>query len=73
VKALFLEPVVQWIEQVVEAYELEDIRAFRHIVRAGSLSRAAEIYNLPKATLGHHLRRLEDALQVELFVRQPGP
>lgn len=69
-KALFLELVVQWIEQVVEAYELEDIRAFRQIVRAGSLSRAAEIYNVPKATLSHHLRRLEDALQVELFVRK---
>lgn len=67
---MFRELVVQWIEQVAEAYELEDIRSFRQIVRAGSLSRAAEIYNVPKATLSHHLRRLEDALQVELFVRK---
>jgi DNA-binding transcriptional LysR family regulator len=52
------------------AYELEDIKAFRQIVRAGSLSRAAELYNIPKATLSHQLRRLEDALQVELFVRK---
>ena len=45
-------------------YELEDIRAFRQIARAGSLSRAAVTYNIPKATLSHHLRRLEDALKV---------
>jgi DNA-binding transcriptional LysR family regulator len=51
-------------------YELEDIRAFRQIARAGSLSRAATTYNIPKATLSHHLRRLEDSLKVELFIRR---
>ena len=52
-------------------YELEDINCFLQIARAGSMSRAAAANNLPKATLSHHLRRLEDALQVELFVRKP--
>lgn len=53
-----------------ELYELKDIRCFLSIARAGSISRAATTYNIPKATLSHHLRRLEDALQVELFVRK---
>lgn len=53
-----------------ELYGLEDIRAFRQIARAGSLSRASVTYNIPKATLSHHLRRLEDALKVELFIRK---
>lgn len=53
-----------------DVYGLEDIRAFQQIARAGSLSRAALTYNIPKATLSHHLRRLEDALKVELFVRK---
>src|SRR5579883_994778 len=53
-----------------DSYGLEDIRAFRQIARAGSLSRAALTYNIPKATLSHHLRRLEDALKVELFIRK---
>jgi len=51
-------------------YELKDISCFLWIARAGSISRAADTYNVPKATLSHHLRRLEDALQVELFVRK---
>ena len=55
---------------MAKLYELEDIRAFRQIARAGSLSRASVTYNIPKATLSHHLRRLEDALQVELFIRK---
>lgn len=53
-----------------DLYELKDIRCFLSIARAGSISRAAATYNIPKATLSHHLRRLEDALQVELFVRK---
>lgn len=53
-----------------DQYELKDIRCFLSIARAGSISRAAETYAIPKATLSHHLRRLEDALQVELFVRK---
>ena len=51
-------------------YELKDIGCFLQIARAGSMSRAAAINNVPKATLSHHLRRLEDALKVELFVRK---
>jgi DNA-binding transcriptional LysR family regulator len=53
-----------------DQYELKDIRCFLSIARTGSISRAAATYNIPKATLSHHLRRLEDALQVELFVRK---
>ena len=51
-------------------YELKDISCFLWIARTGSISRAATTYNIPKATLSHHLRRLEDSLQVELFVRK---
>lgn len=51
-------------------YELKDISCFVQVARAGSLSRASSIYNVPKASLSHHLRKLEDALQVQLFVRK---
>ena len=51
------------------SYELKDVRNFVMISKAGSISRAAALYNIPKATISHHLRRLEDALEVELFVR----
>lgn len=49
--------------------ELKDISGFVQIARAGSLTQAARESNVPKATLSHNLRRLEDALEVELFVR----
>jgi len=49
--------------------ELKDINAFVQIARAGSLTRAARETNIPKATLSHNLRRLEDALEVELVKR----
>src|SRR5690606_4918250 len=55
---------------MTEGYELRDIKSFMGIARAGSISRASLMYNIPKATLSHHLRRLEDSLQVELFVRK---
>ncbi|MBZ7927730.1 LysR family transcriptional regulator [Ensifer adhaerens] len=51
-------------------YDLNDIHCFLQIARAGSISAAALSFNIPKATLSHSLRRLEDALQVELFVRR---
>lgn len=51
-------------------YELKDINCFLQLARAGSLTRASETYSVPKATLSHQLRRLEDALQVELFTRK---
>ncbi len=51
-------------------YELKEVRNFVMVSRAGSISRAAIEFNVPKATISHHLRRLEDALEVELFIRQ---
>lgn len=53
-----------------DSYELRDIKSFMMIARTGSISRASTMYNVPKATLSHHLRRLEDYLKVELFVRK---
>lgn len=58
------------VDDMSDRYELKDIRCFLSIARAGSISRASTTYNIPKATLSQHLRRLEDALQVELFVRK---
>jgi DNA-binding transcriptional LysR family regulator len=51
-------------------FELRDVHGFLQIARAGSLTAAAAAHNIPKATLSHSLRRLEDALQVELFTRK---
>lgn len=51
-------------------YELKDISSFVRVARAGSLSRASNMYNVPKASLSHHLRKLEDALRVQLFIRK---
>lgn len=52
-------------------YELKEVRNFVMVSKAGSISRAAIEFNVPKATISHHLRSLEDALEVELFIRQP--
>lgn len=52
------------------AYELKDISCFVQVARAGSLSRASSVYNIPKASLSQHLRKLEDALGVQLFTRR---
>ena len=49
--------------------ELKDINGFVHLARAGTLTQAARDANLPKATLSQSLRRLEDTLSVELFIR----
>jgi DNA-binding transcriptional LysR family regulator len=51
--------------------ELRDIDAFMRVAAAGSLSRAARVYDVPKATLSLSLRRLEDQLGASLFDRQP--
>ena len=51
-------------------FELRDVQGFLQIARAGSLTAAATANNVPKATLSHNLRRLEDALEVELFTRK---
>lgn len=54
---------------MLKKIELKDIGCFVQIARSGSLTRAAKDSNLPKATLSHNLRRLEDTLGVELFIR----
>lgn len=51
-------------------YELDDVSCFTKVARTGSMTLASSMYNIPKATLSHHIRRLEDALQVELFTRK---
>lgn len=51
-------------------FDLNDVRCFALIAKAGSITRAASQFDTPKATLSHHLRRLEDALEVELFIRR---
>jgi len=52
-----------------DTVDLKYIRAFVQIARSGSLTRAARDTNIAKATLSHNLRRLEDALEVELLTR----
>ncbi len=52
-----------------EKIELKDIDLFVRIARTGSLSKTAQQFNIPKASLSHSLRRLEDSLNVELFIR----
>ena len=54
---------------MLEQFELKDVRGFVQIARAGSLTSAANETNTAKATLSNNLRRLEDALGVELFTR----
>ncbi|MDP0926506.1 LysR family transcriptional regulator [Paracoccus onubensis] len=53
----------------MQKVELKDIRNFVLIARAGSLTRATMVSGVPKATLSHSIRRLEDLLEVELFLR----
>jgi DNA-binding transcriptional LysR family regulator len=49
--------------------DLEAIDYFIKVAEAQSLSRAAKIYGLPKSSLSHKVRKLEDSLGVALFVR----
>lgn len=49
--------------------QVEDVTAFLQIASSGSLSAAARASGKPKATISHQLRRLEDELGIELFVR----
>lgn len=51
-------------------FELKDLENFLSIAKAGSLSRASLEENVPKATLSHSLRRLEDMLNVTLVQRR---
>ena len=48
---------------------LEDINAYLQIVSNGSLSRAAKAMRLPKASVSHRLKRLENELGTPLFLR----
>lgn len=49
--------------------ELKEVDSFIRVANAGSLTSAAQKHDIPKSTLSHHIRRLEDALGVELFIR----
>lgn len=55
----------------MQNYELQDIKCFLLLAEIGSISRASAVHGIPKATLSHQLSRLEDALKVQLFLRQP--
>lgn len=48
---------------------LNRIEAFLHIVNAGSISKAAEILNVPKSKLSRHLSLLEEELGAQLIYR----
>lgn len=50
--------------------QLKDVNTFLQIASSGSLSAAARASGKPKATISHQLRRLENELGVELFVRK---
>ena len=52
-------------------YELKDLACFVLVAREGSISAASRQSGLPKATVSYQIRRLEDALGVDLFVRLP--
>lgn len=49
--------------------QFEDITTFLQIASSGSLSGAARASGRPKATISHQLRRLENELGIELFIR----
>ena len=50
--------------------DLESIDYFIKVANARSLSSAAKLHRLPKSTLSHKIRQLEDRLGVALFVRE---
>ena len=52
-------------------YELKDLACFVLVAREGSISAASRQSGQPKATVSYQIRRLEDALGVDLFVRLP--
>lgn len=49
--------------------DLRQLKYFVRIMECGSLTRAAAALHLSQPALGEHLRKLEDELGVELFVR----
>lgn len=56
-------------KRMQDLIELKDLNCFVQIARWGSISRASIETKLSKSTLSTGLRRLEDTLGVELFVR----
>lgn len=50
--------------------DLEAIDCFLKVAEAQSLSHAAKRFGLPKSSLSHKIRRLEDSLGTALFVRE---
>lgn len=50
----------------------DDIRVFLQVVKSGSLTRASKLAFRPKASLSHHLKRLEQELGTQLFDRRLG-
>ena len=50
--------------------DLSAIDCFVKVADAKSISAAARLYRLPKSTLSHRIRQLEDQFGVELFVRE---
>ena len=49
--------------------DFEAIDYFVKVADAQSLSRASKLFGLPKSSLSHKIRKLEDSLGVALFVR----
>ncbi|HWT29760.1 MAG TPA: LysR family transcriptional regulator, partial [Propylenella sp.] len=50
--------------------DLEAVDYFIKVADARSLSAAARLHRLPKSTLSHKVRQLEERLGIELFVRE---
>lgn len=50
--------------------DLSVIDCFVKVADAKSISAASRLYRLPKSTLSHRIRQLEDEFGVELFVRE---
>ena len=50
--------------------DLVAVDYFIKVADARSLSAAARLHRLPKSTLSHKIRQLEDRLGIELFVRE---
>lgn len=50
---------------------VDDLTVFLQVVASGSLSGAAKVLMKPKASISHQLKRLEQELGAQLFVRTP--
>ena len=51
---------------------LRQIEIFYHVYRAGTISGAARILNVPQPSVSKVLNHTEDQLGIELFLRQRG-